>query len=52
VIYIQHYIRLISLVQKGRDYSEEDKRHSGKGSSPKENLGRESSPKERTTPFH
>ena len=41
-IYLQHYIRVISLVQKGRDYSEEYQRHSGRGSRPKE----------RTTLFH
>jgi hypothetical protein len=48
----QHYIRVISLVQKGRDYSEEDQRHSGRGSNPKESSGRGSNPKERTTLFH
>jgi hypothetical protein len=35
-MYLQHYIRVISLVQKGRDYSEEDQRHSDRGSNPKE----------------
>jgi hypothetical protein len=33
-MYIQHYIRVISLVQKGRDYSEEDQRQTG-GSTPR-----------------
>jgi hypothetical protein len=31
-MYLQHYIIVISLVQKGRDYSEEDQRHSDRGS--------------------
>jgi hypothetical protein len=30
-MYFQHYIRVISLVQKGRDYSKEDQRHSDRG---------------------
>jgi hypothetical protein len=34
-MYLQHYFRVISLVQKGRDYSEEEQRHSNRGSSPK-----------------
>jgi hypothetical protein len=38
LIYLQHFIRVIYLVQKGRDYQ----RHSYKGSIPKE----------RTTLFH
>jgi hypothetical protein len=46
-MYLQHYIRVISLVQKGRDYSEEDQRHSDRGSNPKESSSRGSSPKER-----
>jgi hypothetical protein len=33
-MYLQHYIRVISLVQKGRDYSEEVQRHSDRGSNP------------------
>jgi hypothetical protein len=41
-MYLQHYIKVISLVQKGRDYSEEDQR----------NLDRESSPKMRMALFH
>jgi hypothetical protein len=46
-MYIQHYIRVISLVQKGRDGSEEDQRHSSRGNNPKESSSRGSSPKER-----
>jgi hypothetical protein len=34
-MYFQHYIIVISLVQKGRDYSEEYQRHSEKGASPR-----------------
>jgi hypothetical protein len=34
-MYPQRYIRVISLVKKGRDYSEEDQRSSSKGSIPK-----------------
>jgi hypothetical protein len=41
-IYLQHYMKVISLVQKGREYLEEDQRHSDRGSNPKE----------RTTLFH
>jgi hypothetical protein len=33
-MYIQHYIRVISLVQKGRDYLEEDQRHLDRGGKP------------------
>jgi hypothetical protein len=46
-MYLQDYIRVISLVQKGRDYSEEDQRHSDRGSSPKESSSKGSSPKMR-----
>jgi hypothetical protein len=46
-MYLKHYIRMISLVQKGRDYSEEDQRDSDRGSNPKEISSRESIPKER-----
>jgi hypothetical protein len=42
-MYLQHYIIVISLDQKGRDYSEEDQRNSD---SPKESSSR-GSPKER-----
>jgi hypothetical protein len=51
-IYLHHYNKVISPVQKGRDYSEENQRHSRKGSNPKESSGRGHSPKERTTLFH
>jgi hypothetical protein len=44
-MYLQHYIRVISLVQKGRVYSEEDQRHSDRGSIPKESSSKGSSPK-------
>jgi hypothetical protein len=44
---LQHYIRVISLVQKGRYYSEEDQRHSDRRRNPKESSSRGSSPKER-----
>jgi hypothetical protein len=46
-IYLQHYFRVISLLQKGRDYSEEDQRHSDRRSSPKESSSKGSSPKMR-----
>jgi hypothetical protein len=42
----QHYIRVISLVEKGRDYSEEDQRNSDRGRIPKESSDRGRSPKE------
>jgi hypothetical protein len=51
-MYLQHYFRVISLVQKGRDYSEEDQRHSDRGSSPKEISSKGSSPKMRMALFH
>jgi hypothetical protein len=51
-IYLQHYIRVISLVQKGRDYLEEDQRNSNRGSSPKESSSKGSSPKMRMALFH
>jgi hypothetical protein len=44
-MYLQHYIRVISLVQKGRDYSEEDQRHSDRGSIPKESSSRGATPR-------
>jgi hypothetical protein len=47
-----HYIRVISLVQKGRDYSEEVQRHSDRGSSPKESSSKGSSPKMRMALCH
>jgi hypothetical protein len=51
-MYFQHYIRVISLVQKGRYYSEEDQRNSNRGSSPKESSSKGSSPKRRMALFH
>jgi hypothetical protein len=51
-MYLQHYFRVISLVQKGRDYSEEDQRHSDRGSSPKESSSKGRSPKMRMALFH
>jgi hypothetical protein len=44
-MYFQHYIIVISLVQKGRYYSEEDQRHSDRGRSPKESSRRGRIPK-------
>jgi hypothetical protein len=46
-MYIQYYIRLISLSQKGIDYSKEDQRNSDRGSIPKESSSKGSNPKER-----
>jgi hypothetical protein len=37
-MYLQHYIRVISLVQKGIYYSKEDQRHSDRGSRPKRRM--------------
>jgi hypothetical protein len=51
-MYFHHYIKVISLVQRGRDYSEEDQRHSDRGSSPKEISSRGSSPKRKMDLFH
>jgi hypothetical protein len=51
-MYLQHYIRVISLVQKERDYSKEDQRHSNRWSSPKESSTKGSSPKMRMDLFH
>ena len=51
-MYLQHYIRVISLVQKGRDYSEEYQRNSDRGSSPKESSSKGSSPKRRMALCH
>ena len=45
-MYFQNYIRVISLVQKGRDYLEESQRNPDRGSRPKDILGRGSIPKE------
>jgi hypothetical protein len=43
---------VISLVQKGRDYSEEDQRHLDRGSIPKESSIRAINPKRRMALFH
>jgi hypothetical protein len=51
-IYLQHYFIVISLVQKGRDYSEEDQRHSDRGSIPKESSSKGSNPKRRMALCH
>jgi hypothetical protein len=51
-IYLQRYFRVIYLVQNGRDYSEEDQRHSDKGSSPRESSRNGSSPKMRMALYH
>jgi hypothetical protein len=51
-MYFQHYIRVISLVQKGRDCSKEDKKNSDRGSIPKESSSRGSSPKRKMALFH
>jgi hypothetical protein len=51
-MYLQHYFIVISLVQKGRDYSKEDQRHSDWGSSPKESSSKGSNPKMRMALFH
>jgi predicted nucleic acid-binding Zn ribbon protein len=51
-MYLQHYFRVISLVQKGRDYSEEDQRNSDRESSPKESSSKGSSPKMRMALCH
>jgi hypothetical protein len=48
----QHYIRVISLAQKGRDYSEEYQRNSDRESSPKKSSSKRSSPKRRMALFH
>jgi hypothetical protein len=51
-MYIQHCIRVVSLVQKGRDYSEEDQIHLDMGRNPKESSSRGSIPKGRMTLCH
>jgi hypothetical protein len=51
-MYLQNYIRVISLFQKGRDYSEEDQRHSDRWSNHKESSSKGSSPKMRMDIFH
>jgi hypothetical protein len=52
LMYLQNYIRVISLIQKGRDYSEEVQRNSYRGSSAKESSSNESSPKMRMALCH
>ena len=52
VMYFQHYIRVISFVKKGRDYSEEYQRHSDRGSTPKKSSSKRSSSKRRMTLCH
>jgi hypothetical protein len=51
-MYLQHYFKVISLVEKGRDYSEEDQRNLDRGRIPKESSRKGSSPKMRMTLFH
>jgi hypothetical protein len=51
-MYIQHYLRLISLFQKRRDYSEEYQRHSNRESSPNESSSKGRSPEMRMALFH
>jgi hypothetical protein len=51
-MYFQHYIRVISLVQKGRDYSEEYQRYSDRGRSPNESSSRGSNHKRKMALFH
>jgi hypothetical protein len=52
LMYLQHYIKVIYLVQKGRYYSEEDQRHLDRGSIPKEISIRGSIPKRRMALCH
>jgi hypothetical protein len=51
-MYFHHYIKVISLIQKGRDYLEEDQRHSNKGRNPKESSSRGNIPKRKMALFH
>jgi hypothetical protein len=51
-MYFQHYIKVISLVQKELDYSEEDQRHSDRWSSPKESSSKGSNPRRKMALFH
>jgi hypothetical protein len=50
-MYLKHYIRVISLVQKGRDYSEEDQRNSDKGEHPQGEFKQGEKPQEENGPF-
>jgi hypothetical protein len=51
-MYLQHYFRVISLVQKVRNYSEEGQRHSDRGSNPKESSSKGSNPRMRMALCH
>jgi hypothetical protein len=51
-MYLQHYIRVISLVQKGRDYSEEVQSNLDRGRNPKEISSKGSNPKMRMALCH
>jgi hypothetical protein len=44
-MYLHHYIRVISLVQNGRDYSKDVKRNLDRGRSHRESSSKGSSPK-------
>jgi hypothetical protein len=51
-MYLQHYIRVISLIQKGRDYSKEVQRHSDRGRNSNESSSKGRSPKMRMALCH
>jgi hypothetical protein len=51
-MYLQNYFRVISLVQNGRDYSEEDQMNSDRGSSPRESSSKGSNPRMRMALCH
>jgi hypothetical protein len=51
-MFLQHYFKVIFLVENGRDYSEEDKRLSDRGSSPKESSSKGRKSKMRMALFH
>jgi hypothetical protein len=51
LMYLQHYIRVISLVQKGRDYLEEDQRHSKQGEHPQGEFKQGEQPQEENGPL-
>jgi hypothetical protein len=51
-MYLQHYIKVVSLVKKGRYYSEEDPRNSDRERNPKESSSKGSSPKMRMALCH
>jgi hypothetical protein len=52
LMYLRHYIKVISIVQKGRDYLEKDQNNLDRGSNPKESSIRGSSPKRRMALCH